>query len=297
VNGVGGEVAIKVLPEHLADDADALARFEREAKAVATLSQAASTTTQQDGTVRHTASGKQDGTVGNWHGDHRAGPLEHPRMTARESDIRLFQKRFESRSQAERYRDRYKTGRRARMDRMERAALRQLLHGIDGVEVALDLPSGTGRLSPVVAEFAKRIILADSSEDMLAVARDDLPDLPAEYLQTDAQEIRLADRSVDLVFSHRFLNHIYDPAERARILGELARVSRRYLALSYYAPSIRWRWRRLIKRLLGQGQTCDRVPTARHFLVETSAAGLRPLRRTMLRRFPLTAAFFLFERA
>jgi len=35
---LGREVAIKVLPAHLAADADALARFEREAKAVATLS-------------------------------------------------------------------------------------------------------------------------------------------------------------------------------------------------------------------------------------------------------------------
>src|SRR5215467_14081790 len=32
------DVALKVLPEHLVDDADALARFEREAKAVAALS-------------------------------------------------------------------------------------------------------------------------------------------------------------------------------------------------------------------------------------------------------------------
>ena len=32
------DVAIKVLPEHLANDCDALARFEREAKAVAALS-------------------------------------------------------------------------------------------------------------------------------------------------------------------------------------------------------------------------------------------------------------------
>ena len=35
---LGREVAIKVLPEKLADDADALARFEREAKAIAALS-------------------------------------------------------------------------------------------------------------------------------------------------------------------------------------------------------------------------------------------------------------------
>jgi len=37
---LGREVAIKVLPEHLANDAQALARFEREAKAVAALSHA-----------------------------------------------------------------------------------------------------------------------------------------------------------------------------------------------------------------------------------------------------------------
>ena len=35
---LGRNVAIKVLPEHLADDQAALARFEREAKAVAALS-------------------------------------------------------------------------------------------------------------------------------------------------------------------------------------------------------------------------------------------------------------------
>src|SRR5260370_15212032 len=34
---LGREVAVKVVPEHLADNAEALARFEREAKAVAAL--------------------------------------------------------------------------------------------------------------------------------------------------------------------------------------------------------------------------------------------------------------------
>ena len=37
---LGRDVAIKILPEHLAADRDALTRFEREAKAIAALSHA-----------------------------------------------------------------------------------------------------------------------------------------------------------------------------------------------------------------------------------------------------------------
>jgi len=182
------------------------------------------------------------------------------------------------------------------MDRLERTALRELLSGIGRLSIALDLPSGVGRFSPVLAEVADRVILADSSPAMLELAREEVTYPNAEYLETDALCIGLPDGSVDLVFSHRFLNHIPSVPARARILSELARVARRYVALSYYAPSFRGRWRGAVRRVLGAGDPYERPTTMREFVDAMSAAELRLQRRKVLRRFPLAAMFLLFER-
>lgn len=229
-------------------------------------------------------------------GTQNSGALMHDSMTGQVIDTGAFDERFATRAQAERYRDRYKTGRRAWMDQLEHAALRELLDGVGRLSVALDLPSGVGRFSPVLAEVADHVILADSSAAMLEVAREEVPDLNAEYLETDALGIELPDGSVDLVFSHRFLNHIQSAPARAQILSELARVARRYVILSYYAPSFRGRWRMAIRRVLGAGEPHERPTTMREFVDAMSAAELRLRRRKVLRRFPLAAMFLLFER-
>lgn len=211
-------------------------------------------------------------------------------------DCSVFNDRFVTRAQAERYRDRYRTGRRVRIDRLERAALRRLLQGIDRVSVAMDIPSGTGRLTPLLGEVADRVILADGSRTMLELAREDLPDLKADYLETDAQNIALESESVDLAFCHRFLHHIHEKGARALVFRELARVSRRYVVISYYTPGFRDRWRWLQSCVTPGAQHRDRPVTRRRFFVEAARAGLRPQKTQVLRRFPLTALFCLFER-
>ncbi|MBU0716832.1 MAG: class I SAM-dependent methyltransferase [Planctomycetes bacterium] len=200
-----------------------------------------------------------------------------------------------TRSQAERYRDRYKTGRRARTDQRERAALREVLNGIGRIPIALDLPCGTGRLSPVLAEASDRVILADSSPVMLQIAREELPHLAAEHLLTNAENIELADESVYLIFCHRFLPHINDLSLRKRIVGELRRVTRRFVLLSYYPPGFRSRVRWIIRCLLQCTHRRDQLATEHQFVDEISVCGLRLVKRQVLRTFP-AAAFFLFER-
>ncbi len=212
------------------------------------------------------------------------------------SDHALFAARFITRQQAERYRDRYRKGRHVRIDRIERAILRELLGGLGRFEVALDIPSGTGRLSPLFGEVSNKLILADSSPVMLEMAREEVSHPCVEYLETDIQRMSLPDHSVDIIFCHRLLHHIHNADTRARIFAELSRVTRRYAILSYYSPGLRTRWRWLARRLLGRAALRDRPAPLRQFMAEAAAAGLRPIRQKTLRRFPFAAVFVLFEK-
>ncbi len=211
-------------------------------------------------------------------------------------DFSSFRDRFVSREQAERYRDRFRTGRRKRIDHLERRTLRRLLDGIGPLSVALDIPAGTGRLAPLLAQVADRVLLADGSPTMLEVAREGLSGLEVECLETDVRCIALETGSVDLVLCHRFLHHIHDAEARARILSEFARVSRQYVIISYYTPGFRDQWRWLRSRVIPGARRRDRPATSQRFFKETARASLCTTKIEVLRRFPLTALFCLFQR-
>lgn len=86
-------------------------------------------------------------------------------------------------------------------------------------EVGLDLPTGTGRMIPLLRRHCARIIAVDLSEAMLAEARKYRAD---EYLRADASQLPLAANSVDFILSSRFLFHVADLekyfTEAARVL-------------------------------------------------------------------------------
>ena len=206
-----------------------------------------------------------------------------------------FLGRFVARDQALRYRDRYRTGRHARVDKLERAALRGLMADLDPLHRVLDLPSGTGRLSAVLAEFADRVTLADGSNTMLQIAREDLNGLPADYIQTGVEDIALKSASIDLVFCHRLLNHVKDVALRARMFHELTRVAGRYVLLSCYAPSFRNRLRRWGERCFVRRHRSEKRSIDLAEILElANSNGLSLVRRWTIRRIP-AGEFLLFE--
>ncbi|HEY3245277.1 MAG TPA: class I SAM-dependent methyltransferase [Phycisphaerae bacterium] len=218
-------------------------------------------------------------------------------MSEPAADVSVFRARFTTRQQAERYRDRFASGSRARKDHLEREVLRKLLAVLGPLESALDLPSGAGRLSTVLAEFAPWVIQADASLPMLQIAREDHPHLRSYYVQADAAAIGLADRSVDLVFCHRMLHHIHDPATRARMFAELARVARRYVLLSFYPPGYRDRLRWLASALHGASNRRPRPATRQQFLGDAASVGLRLIQSPPRSRVRGADAFHLFEHA
>ncbi|HOW69738.1 MAG TPA: methyltransferase domain-containing protein [Phycisphaerae bacterium] len=222
---------------------------------------------------------------------------EHPNDSAPVQEPPQFAERFVDRRQAEHYRDRFKKGRRARTNCLENALLRQLGERIGHIQVALDLPSGTGRLSRTLLEFADNVILADSSSAMLEVAREELPDPRVSCRLMDAESISLPDASVDLVFCHRFLYHVTSESRRARMLNEMVRVTRRYVILSYYPPGFLNRWRQFRRRLLHRGTSGGSQLPENQYREEIRAAGLRFVHEVAFRHFPVTGVFFVLERA
>jgi len=114
-------------------------------------------------------------------------------------------------------------------------------------DVVLDLPCGTGRFWPAIADAGvTRLIAADNSESMLKVAdRYRLrSDYPENLLQTSAFDINLADSSVDFIACMRFFHHLVHRQDRLDALAELNRVSRRFAAISLWVDGNLGAWRR-----------------------------------------------------
>lgn len=83
--------------------------------------------------------------------------------------------RFAQRSQAERYRDRFKKGRHQRTHEKECIAVESLLASMGRLRVILDVGSGPGRFVPLFSRYADRVIQADYSRHMLEVSSADHP--------------------------------------------------------------------------------------------------------------------------
>ncbi len=206
--------------------------------------------------------------------------------------------RFAKRTQAERYRDRFKTGRRRFTHQNETEALARLLESLGRVDISMDVASGPGRFAEVLAGHSGRVLQTDFSFHMLKLSREDHPLSAgrAGYFQADARYLPVSDESVNLVFCHRFLNHIPDPADRNHIMRELARVARQYVVVSCLEPL---RIIRLVRRsfafLKGQSRV-NRDVYVSDLVRSGEAAGLLLKARVPIRSFVKSAAYLVFHK-
>ncbi|MEU5976842.1 class I SAM-dependent methyltransferase [Streptomyces sp. NPDC047315] len=99
-------------------------------------------------------------------------------------------------------------------------ALGDLLDGLPA-GTALDAACGTGRMSAVLADRGHAVIGVDGSPDMLARARERVPD--GDFRTGDLHRLPVADASVDLVVCALALTHVPDLRP---VLAEFGRVLR-----------------------------------------------------------------------
>ncbi len=104
----------------------------------------------------------------------------------------------------------------------EEVAIRKILHG-KHFGNAVDVGGGYGRLCVLLEEYADQVTLAEPSQQQLDIAAKFLKDhaeIKRELMQAD--DLKLADNSIDLLTMIRVMHHLPDPslefAEIARVL-------------------------------------------------------------------------------
>ena len=103
----------------------------------------------------------------------------------------------------------------------------------------LDVPCGYSRFAPVYARLGITAIGADVSYDMVHLAATNHARYGWErWLCADVLTLPFPDSVFDSVLCIRLLHHRYSDAERQRILCELARVSRRFVIISFYRSTL-----------------------------------------------------------
>jgi len=206
--------------------------------------------------------------------------------------------RFQERQQAERYRDRFIGGKRERTHLREVEALRRTLEPLGKVDTILDVACGPGRFAPLLKEHGSRLIQTDISKHMLDLTREDYPLCGGSggYVLADAGQLPLRDGVADIVFCHRFLNHVPNPDQRRRIFDALARVSRKYIVAACLGrPAILQSLQSAIRCLRLAGPP-DHSVTVPDFVRSAVDAGLILVSRTPIRSGMETSAFFTFTK-
>ena len=103
----------------------------------------------------------------------------------------------------------------------------------------LDVPCGYSRFAPVYARLGLTVMGADVSYDMVHLAATNHAQYGGErWLCADVLALPFPDSVFDGVLCIRLLHHRYSDTERQRILSELARVSRRFVIISFYRPTL-----------------------------------------------------------
>ena len=213
-------------------------------------------------------------------------------------NVRSYSKRFQNAARAERYARRFESGSRRRIDEREQRAVGRAFAGLPGCRSVLDIPSGAGRFFATLSRDKRRVIEMDVALEILEFARDRSREAggAAGLAQADASKIPLRDGSVDCVFSNRLLHHIVSVAERATLLREFHRVSRRYAVVSFFNYRQFGALRTILKKLRGRQPVYDEQPTRDAFAGEVARSGFKVL--SIVPTGPLWASqmYFVLEK-
>ena len=178
-------------------------------------------------------------------------------------------------------------------------AMRRSLAQLNPASRVADVPVGTGRMLPLLAEAIPSIVAIDVSEAMMQQARERVRGLGGiEFLRGDARHLPLERCSVDGVVSIRFFMHL-TREQRVEILREYRRITRNWILVEYDCDSpwhkIRRALRTFLLAMLGRKQSAPRSTPKRGIIEEAREAGLSVCRWHWTLRALSESVFVLME--
>jgi uncharacterized protein YbaR (Trm112 family) len=167
----------------------------------------------------------------------RPEPVSGERTDAGAPTSADYQTWYQDVEEARRYNEAYRDRPTKRWStNREYAILQELLGSQPRSEVLVDLPSGGGRLSRQLQEHTDLLVEADIGYGQLLYGRETYEGDPDRrvWMTASAFHIPFADRSVDGVVCCRLCHHLPTTSERERLVGELLRVARRFVIMTYF---------------------------------------------------------------
>lgn len=162
-----------------------------------------------------------------------------------------------------------------RLDRLEKAFASDIFEMLGNDVHIVDIPCGDGRFFDIFSNV-KKLTMIDYSENMLTVVKEKFGNAKnVAFVRADITNLPLPFDSAELCFCMRLFHHMKNDEVRLDALRELARVSKKYVALSFYNKSCpRYYWRKLLgKKIRGN------YVTFTHIVGLARQAGLKCVKR------------------
>jgi len=173
---------------------------------------------------------------------------------------------------------RYRKADQRYVHRREEAILRSYLKRAGGGPgLILDIPCGYGRFSPLLHEFSSGVIGSDQSLSMVRHMLDQYPSSSNRVRGVVGDAVRGMPFKAEAftgVVSIRLFQHLHERSLREAALREFARLSQRFVILSYYRRNALHSAQRRIRRRIKTTQTTIHMVSHSEFLEDIHKAGL-----------------------
>jgi len=160
------------------------------------------------------------------------------------------------------------------VDFLEHRLLEKILlkTGIDRGSI-LNVPCGYGRFSEILQNHCTRLVYYDLHPKMVSICSEEWGGSGRDFINGSIRNLPFKDGSFDIVICIRLFHHFFPSHDRFNIISELARVSRRFVLLTYYRKNA---LHSLMRSINKKGHRIIMM-SREGFYTELNSAGLRPL--------------------